>query len=109
VSNQWVVDFDAGAVQDFEDVKARDERRAVFTVIDKLRQLGSRLQGPHMKSLVGEVDLFELRPRQGNAKARPIFIRHDETYLIVAVAADHAKDMSGPIADARQRLKARGL
>jgi hypothetical protein len=32
VNGYWVVDFDAGAVQDFEDVKARDERRAVFTV-----------------------------------------------------------------------------
>jgi hypothetical protein len=107
VSEHWVVDFDAGAVRDFEDVKARDERRAVFTVIDKLRQLGPKLQGPHMKSLAGEADLFELRPRQGNAKTRPIFIRLGEAYLIVAVAADHAKDMSRSIADARQRIKNR--
>jgi hypothetical protein len=62
------------------------------------------LQGPHMKSLAGAADLFELRLRQRNAKARPIFIRRDETYLIVAVAADHAKDMRGPIDDARQRI-----
>jgi hypothetical protein len=109
VNEHWAVDFDAGAAQDFENGKARDERRAVFTVVDKLRQLGPRLQGPHMKSLAGEADLFELRPRRGNAKARPIFIRHDGTYLIVAVAADHAKGMSGTIADARQRIKARGL
>ncbi len=40
---QWNVDFDEGAVRDFEAVKEKDERRAVFTVVDKLRELGPHL------------------------------------------------------------------
>ena len=65
---QWNVDFDEGAVRDFEAVKSKEERKAVFNAIDKLRQLGPRLVPPHVKSLAGEADLFELRPRQGNSK-----------------------------------------
>lgn len=90
---QWNVDFDEGAVRDFETVKAKDERKAVFNVLDKLRQLGPRLAPPHVKSLAGEADLLELRPRQGNSKARPLVVRRPDGYLVVAVAADHAKDM----------------
>ena len=105
---QWNVDFDEGAVRDFEGVKGREERRAVFTVVDKLRQLGPRLVPPHVKSLAGEADLFELRPRQGRSKARPIVVRHRGGYLVVAVSADHAKDMGRAVANARERLKARG-
>lgn len=72
---QWNVDFDEGAVRDFEAVKSKEERKAVFNAIDKLRQLGPRLVPPHVKLLAGEADLFELRPRQGNSKARPLVVR----------------------------------
>lgn len=108
VSRQWNVDFDEGAVRDFEAVKAKGERRAVFNVVDKLRQLGPRLVPPHVKSLAGETDLFELRPRQGNSKPRPPVVRRDDGYLVVAVAADHANDMRRALDDARRRLEARG-
>jgi hypothetical protein len=108
VSERWVVDFDGAAVGDFEDVKAKDERRAVFTAVDKLRQLGPKLGSPHVKSLSGEPDLFELRPRGGSSKTRPIFIRQDEGYLIVAIATDHARNIDRAIADSRVRLRARG-
>lgn len=104
---QWVIDFDEGAVRDFEAVKGREERRALFTAVDKLRQLGPKLQVPHVKSLKGEPGLFELRPRQGSSKCRPIFVRRETGYLIVAVAADHAKDLDDALADARARLKQR--
>lgn len=56
----------------------------------------------------GEADLFELRPRQGSSKARPLVVRRSDGYLIVAVAADHAKDMRRAVADAHERLEARG-
>jgi len=83
---QWNVDFDEGAVRDFEAVKSKEERKAVFNAIDKLRQLGPRLVPPHVKLLAGEADLFELRPRQGNSKARPLVVRAGRGYLVVAVA-----------------------
>lgn len=46
----WVVDFDSHAVIDFEDVKSRGDRKAVFSVVQKLKDLGSDLRSPHMKS-----------------------------------------------------------
>lgn len=47
----WVVDFDADAVIDFEDVKSRGDRKAVFNVVQKLKDVGPALPPPHMKSL----------------------------------------------------------
>ena len=68
---QWVIDFDEGAVRDFEAVKGKEERRALFTAVDKLRQLGPKLVAPHVKSLKGEADLFELRPRRAARSVGP--------------------------------------
>lgn len=94
-------------MRDLEDVKAKDERKAVFNAIDKLRQLGPRLTPPHIKALAGETDLFELRPKQGSSKTRPIVVRQAAGYLVIAVAADHAKDMDTAIRAARERLASR--
>jgi hypothetical protein len=43
-SRTWVVDFDSDAVLDFEDVKTRGDRKAVFNVVQKLRDLGPDLR-----------------------------------------------------------------
>jgi hypothetical protein len=86
-------------VRDFEAVKGKEERRAISNAVDKLRQLGPKLVAPRVKSLRAEADLFELRPRQGSSKCRPIFVQVASRYLVVAVAADHAKDMDQAIAD----------
>lgn len=106
---KWIVDFDEGAVQDLVEVKGKEERKAIFNVVDKLRQLGPKLVPPHMKPLKGEADLFELRPRQGSSKSRPIFVRVDDDYLIVAIATDHDKDIDEAIGNARSRLKDRDV
>ena len=105
---QWIVDFDEGAVRDLEDVKGKEERKALLTAVDKLRQLGPKLGPPHVKSLKGEADLYELRPRQGSSKCRPIFVRRERGCLVVAIAVDHAKDLDRAVGDARERLNARG-
>jgi hypothetical protein len=42
----WVVDFDSDAVVDFEDVKLRGDRKAVFNVVQKLKDLGPDLPSP---------------------------------------------------------------
>jgi len=39
------------SVIDFEDVKSRGDRKAVFNVVQKLKDLGPALPSPHMKSL----------------------------------------------------------
>jgi hypothetical protein len=77
----WVVEFDIDAVIDFEDVKSRGDRKAVFNVVQKLKDLGPELPSPHMKSLKGEADLFELRPKQGACETRPIYARLGSRFL----------------------------
>jgi hypothetical protein len=99
----WVVDFDTDAVVDFEDVKACGDRKAVFNVVQKLRDLGPDLPSPHMKSLKGEANLFELRPRQGACEARPIYVRLGQKFLVLAVAAKK-KDFDRAVKAARDRF-----
>lgn len=100
----WVVEFDCDAVLDFEDVKARGDRRATFNVVQKLKDLGSVLPSPHMKSLKGEADLFELRPRQGACETRLIYARIGERFVVLAVAAKK-RDFERMVAEATRRLR----
>src|SRR3954468_16490844 len=83
----WIVDFDSEAVIDLEDVKSRGDRKAVFNVVQKLKDLGPDLPSPHMKSLKGEVNLFELRRKQGPGGPRPIYARFGGRFVVLAVAA----------------------
>ena len=99
----WVVDFDSDAVLDFEDVKSRGDRKAVFNVVRKLKDLGPDLPSPHMKSLKGEVDLFELRPKQGACVVRPIYARVGHRFVVLA-AASKKRNFDRAVAEARIRL-----
>jgi hypothetical protein len=103
----WVVEFDSDAVIDFEDVKSRRDRKAVFSVVQKLKDLGPDLPSPHMKSLKGEANLFELRPKQGACEARPIYARFGGRFVVLAVAAKK-KDFDRAVGAANDRLKRHG-
>lgn len=103
------MDFDAGAMRDLMDVKGKEERKALFNVVEKLMQLGPRLAVPHAKPLKGEPGLWELRPRQGSSKCRPVFVRLGDQYLILAISIDHARDMDQCLVAARERLEGRNL
>jgi hypothetical protein len=100
---QWLIVVDVDAVLDLEDVKNRGERRALFNALDKLRILGPDLPSPHMKSLKGETDLFELRPRQGNSPLRPIYARRGDRFVVLAIAAKKS-GFDSAVADAKARL-----
>jgi hypothetical protein len=102
----WLVEFDSEAVIDFEDVKSRGDRKAVFNVMQKLKDLGPDLPSPHMKSLKGEADLFELRPRQGGCEVRPIYSRFGRRFVVLAVAAKK-KDFERAVTEATHRLERR--
>jgi len=71
----WLVQYFPEAVVDFQAIQARKERISVLTAVDKLVSLGPSLRPPHMKSLKGEPNLMELRPRQGASPVRPIYAR----------------------------------
>src|SRR6187200_3155722 len=102
----WMVDFDGDAVIDFEDVKSRVDRKPVFNVVQKLKDLGPDLPSPQMKSLKGEANPFELRPKQGACEARPIYARSGDGFVVSAVAAKK-KDFDRAVAAAGDRLKRR--
>ncbi len=99
----WVVQFDADAVVDMEGVKSKGDRKAVFKIIVMLMETGPRLRSPHVKSLKGEPDLFELRPKQGAIAVRPIFARVGDRFVILAVAATKP-EFGRALRDARTRL-----
>ena len=103
-SRIWLVEFDSDAVIDFEDVKSRGDRKAVFNVVQKLKDLGPDLPSPHMKSLKGEADLFELRPKQGACEARPIYARFGDEFVVLAIAAKK-KDFERAVTEATRRLE----
>ena len=105
-SATWLVDFDGDAVMDFEEVKSRGDRKAVFNAVQKLRDLGPDLPGPHVKSLKGEADLFELRPKQGACAVRPIYARDGSYFVVLAVAPSKAR-FGRAVRDARRRLDRR--
>jgi hypothetical protein len=56
-----------------------------------------------MKSLKGEADLFELRPKQGACQVRLIYARLGGRLVILAVAAKK-KDFDRAVAGAARRL-----
>jgi hypothetical protein len=62
VSTPYLVQYDADAVMEHASLSSKEEKKAVFSVVDKLRLLGPKLVPPHMKPLKGEPGLLELRP-----------------------------------------------
>jgi hypothetical protein len=99
----WAVHFDGDAVVDFEEVRSKGDRKAVFNAVYKLRHLGPDLHSPHVKSLKGETDLFELRPKRGAVAVRPIFGRFGDRFLILAIARDKSH-FDRAVENARSRL-----
>lgn len=86
VPRPFTVVYDADAVVELAAaIKSKEERRAMFNAVDKLRELGERLAPPHMKPLQGEVagGLRELRPRRGLSDWRALYRRFGSTYVLL--------------------------
>ncbi len=83
--------YDPDALLDFlTGARSKEERKAAFNAVDKLRRVGVALAPPHMKPLQGEANLNELRPRQGRSPTRLIYRRVGNVYIVLAVAKDKA-------------------
>jgi hypothetical protein len=94
-STTWLVEYHADAVVDLKGFNAREQKGAL-TVIEFLRQLGTKIQKPHMKSIKGERKIRELRPSGGRLLIRPLYFQHDErTFKIVAMAPESMEDGPG--------------
>lgn len=95
--------YDPDAVLDLEDVKGKDDRKGLFNAVDKLRLLGTQLAPPHVKLLKGEVDLYELRPRQGRSAVRALYQRFGDRFVILAIAKKADFDRKVRLATERAR------
>lgn len=95
-----VYDPDA-AVELATAVKSKEERKAIFNAVDKLRQLGEQLMPPHMKPLRGAGGLRELRPRQGRSDWRALYARHGDVYVVLAL--DRHANFDALVARAQRR------
>jgi len=95
--------YDPDAVIDLEDVKGKEDRKALFNAVDKLCRIGPHLAPPHVKLLKGEVDLYELRPRQGNSPVRALYQRFDGRFVILAIAKKSDFDKKVRIAAERAK------
>ena len=84
-------------------VKSKEERKAIFNAVDKLRQLGEQLAPPHMKPLKGlqAGGLRELRPRQGRSDWRALYVRRSWGYVILAI--DRHDNFEASVARAQRR------
>lgn len=102
----WLVESVGDVLRDIEAL-SRPDRMSLFTAVDKLTQLGPQLQPPHMKSLKGEPDLFELRPKQGTSAVRAIYARIDDGYKILVVCTK--RDFDRAASRARERAAKYGI
>jgi hypothetical protein len=96
--------YDPEAVMELATaVKSKEERKAIFNAVDKLRQLGEQLAPPHMKPLKGlqAGGLRELRPRQGRSDWRALYIRRGWGYVILAI--DRHDNFDASVARAQRR------
>ena len=101
-----MVVYDPDAVAELATaVKSKEELRAIFNAVEKLRALGERLCPPHMKPLQGESAsaLRELRPRQGRSDWRALYCRHRSAYVILAV--DRHRNFEALVARAQERAE----
>ena len=100
----FTVVYDPDAVAEFAAaIKSKEERRAMFNAVDKLRELGKRLPPPHMKPLQGEAagGLCELLPRRGLSDWRAIYRRFGSTYVVLGF--DRHENFDALIARAQAR------
>ena len=105
-----VVIYDPDAVDEFVTVvKSKDGHRAILNAVRKLRELGERLEPPHMKPLqgAGAAGLRELRPKQGQSDWRAIYHRTGSAYVILAI--DRHANFAALVARAQSRAARYGI
>lgn len=102
-----VVYYHPLAERELKKVTDERERYAIFTVVDKLHRIGSRIAEPHAKPIQGTTDLQELRPRSGRSVWRLLFAKIGDEFAILAVTRT-AKVRRHEFLAAVQRARRRG-
>lgn len=103
-SRPYVVIYDPDAVSELvTTVRSKEAHRSIVNAVLKLRELGERLEPPHVKLLRGAAagGLRELRPQQGRSDWRAVYRRAGSTYVVLAV--DRHANFESLIARSRAR------
>lgn len=88
-SEHWDVLWLPEAIKEREAARPDKEIKAMMNAAEKLEHLGLRISSPHVRDVKGSDGLWELRPRGGRSKWRPIYKRMAEsTFVILAVAPE---------------------
>ncbi len=97
------VTYDPDAVVELLAMRSKQEHRALVNAVEKLRELGERLEPPHMKPLqdVTGSALCELRPRRGDSDWRAIYRRVGTFFVILAI--DRHKNFAAMVGRAQHR------
>lgn len=96
-SVQWEVEWHPAAREERRSIEA-SERRAIHHVIEKLRATGVRLPSEHQRAIRGPggEGLWELRPRCGKSRWRPLYRQCGErTFIVLAIAPEVEVDKRG--------------
>jgi phage-related protein len=83
------------------------ERRAIFSGINKLREIGDQLSYPHSSLVLRGTRLREVRPRAGRSPWRALYQRMNDRIMIAAICPEANHDPRGfarGIANATARL-----
>lgn len=92
----WLVEYHAEAVAEFNKLRDNKQRKGVESAVAYLRRQGPSLSAPHMKRVAGTRKLCELRPAGGTALVRPLYFRFDEhTFKVMAIAPEAVVDPAG--------------
>ena len=90
-----------------QNVKDPTTRAMIETAIEKLRTDGPSRVAKPVATVPG---LFEVRPGGGQTTWRPLFVRHGDRYVIVALAREAVENPAGFEAGVgRARRRAAGL
>lgn len=90
----FLVVWHPGAETERDSIVDQREAVAISHAIEKLDALGYRLRFPHCRAVQGsDSGLWELRPRGGKSRWRPIYRRADETtFVVLAVGLEAEVD-----------------
>jgi hypothetical protein len=91
----WPVLYHSDAATELGEIPSRNERKAIYTAIGKLKELGPTLGNPHSSDVKGADRLRELRPRAGNSPWRVFYRQIGMTFVVGAVGPEADVDPTG--------------
>lgn len=91
-----IAHFHLRAMLDFEAIRDRKERAGILGAVAMLSRNGHRMTMPHARAVASTRGLYELRPKGGRSKYRPLYVAVDDvTFVVLAIAPESQTDGNG--------------